>query len=914
MRPHGGASPTDPLTTARRRNVAFAVYNIATMNRVPNNRRAAAALIRSTEGMHPHAAVDQTVPKIPNIVNDETPAAPPPDDPGEATLAMPDSSDEASTGTTSEPALPPRDRETIVDEPPASTDLATAADVLSPPPDRDDFGPRYGSLVAYPGDPPAIVERKPKRGRPSAGIRRQRQTGLIDLGNPAEGAYRKVDREAPRANAADGAVAELELAGDDDPVIALSDDELTRKLDAIPTDPGVYLLRDRNGKVLYIGKAKSLRPRVRSYFREGGDGRFQVRFLMRQVRDFETLVARSEKEALILENNLIKQYRPRYNIRLKDDKSYLSAKVTNHPWPRITVTRRIVKDGGRYFGPFGSADGLRETIDVIRKVFPLRTCSDTVFRNRSRPCIEYQIKRCLGPCVLQVDRAEYERHLHAAQLLLEGKNLELLRELRERMKGYADRLEFEEAARVRDSVRAIEKTVERQTVLHHWGGDQDVFGLYREGGFIEAIVLLVRNGKLTSTRGWSFHDLEFADEDVLADLLTQYYAGARFIPDEVILPVVLEDADVRADLLTERRSKKVDVFVPQRGDKLRLLEMAMENARQSFTSRRDNEGTREKMLDELRAKLHLRNLPKRIECYDISNLQGSMVVGSQATFDDGEPQKALYRRYRIRTVEGQDDFASLYEVLTRRLKRTQEEKVYPDLWVIDGGKGQLNVAIQVLKEFNLSDQIEVVSLAKQHVLNDVRDRAVTKSEERVFLPNRKDPIILPRNSTALFVLVRIRDEAHRFAITYNRDLRRRARLRSVLDDIEGIGPVRRRELLRHFGSLRRIREASLPQLAAVKGVNAELAAEIRKHLDMMSALLDQEENVEREEDRVAAEYLDAGNGQLQLLSRKPRAPVIEPAPLSELGAPIDEASAKSSDESSLIGESAPSTNTVDRGS
>jgi excinuclease ABC subunit C len=261
----------------------------------------------------------------------------------------------------------------------------------------------------------------------------------------------------------------------------------------------------------------------------------------------------------------------------------------------------------------------------------------------------------------------------------------------------------------------------------------------------------------------------------------------------------------------------------------------------------------------------------------MSNLQGSMVVGSQATFDEGVAQKALYRRYRIRSVDGQDDFASLYEVLCRRLKRAKEEQEYPDLWVIAGGKGQLNVAIQVLKEFDLSDQIEVISLAKQHVLNDPRERAVTKSEERVFLPNRKDPIVLPRNSSALFVLVRIRDEAHRFAITYNRELRRRARLRSVLDDIEGIGQVRRRELLRHFGSLRRIREASLTELAAVKGVNRELAAEIRRHLDLMSALLDQEENVEREEDRVAAEYLDAGNGQLQLLAHKQRAAITESA-------------------------------------
>ncbi|HZP46125.1 MAG TPA: excinuclease ABC subunit UvrC [Candidatus Binataceae bacterium] len=647
------------------------------------------------------------------------------------------------------------------------------------------------------------------------------------------------------------------------------------KLETVPVEPGVYLLKDRSGKVLYVGKAKSLRARLRAYFREGGDGRFQVRFLMRRVHDFDTLVARSEKEALILENNLIKQYKPRYNIRLKDDKSYLSAKVTNHPWPRITVTRRIVKDGGRYFGPFGSADGLRETIDVIRKVFPLRTCSDGVFRNRARPCIEYQIKRCLGPCCLPVDREEYGRHLHAAEMLLEGRNLELLKEMRERMRSHADRLEFEEAARVRDRVRAIEKTVERQTVLHHWGGDQDVFGLYRQGGFIEAIVLMVRHGKLTSTQAWSFQDLEFPDEEVLADLLTQFYAGARFLPDEVIVPVELDDAAVRAELWSERRGRKVEIIVPQRGDKLRLLEMANQNARQSFSSRRDNETTREQMLEELRKRLHLRNSPKLIECYDISNLQGAMVVGSQATFDEGQPQKALYRRYRIRSFEGQDDFASLYEVLSRRLRRAKEEGEFPDLWVIDGGKGQLNVAVEVLKEHDLFEQIDVISLAKQHVLNDRRARAVEKSEERVFLPNRKDPIVLPKNSTALFLLVRIRDEAHRFAITYNRELRRRARLRSVLDDIEGIGPVRRRALLRHFGSLRRIREASVEQLALVKGVNRELAEEIRRHLDSMTALLDQEDRVEREEDRIAQEYLDAGNGQLQLIASEDGAPRTE---------------------------------------
>ncbi|HEV3110950.1 MAG TPA: excinuclease ABC subunit UvrC [Candidatus Binataceae bacterium] len=625
---------------------------------------------------------------------------------------------------------------------------------------------------------------------------------------------------------------------------AQSDDEIQRKLDQIPPESGVYLLRDKAGKVLYVGKAKSLRPRVRAYFRDGGDARFQVRFLMSRVKDFETLVTASEKEALILENNLIKQYRPRYNIRLKDDKSYLSAKVTKHAWPRIMVTRKIVKDGGRYFGPFGSADGLRETIDVIRKVFPLRTCSDAVFRNRARPCLEYQIKRCLGPCVLPVDRDEYQRHLEAAIMLLEGRDLELLKTMRERMKDYAERLEFEEAAKLRDRVRAIEKTVEKQTVLHHWGIDQDVFGLYREGGFIEAIVLMVRRGKLTSTQSWSFEDLEFSDQDVLADLLTQFYSGGRYLPDEVLVPVELEDADVRAELLTERRGKKVTVAVPQRGEKAHLLQMANENARQSFASRRDSEKTRERMLEELRTKLRLRNTPKRIECYDISNLQGSMVVASQVVFDEGQPRKDLYRRYRIRTVDGQDDFASMSEVLSRRLTRAVKEQEYPDLIVVDGGKGQLNMAMAVLGELGLREQIDAIGLAKQHVLNEPRARQVVKSEERVFLPNRKDPVILKQNSNALFLLVRIRDEAHRFAITYNRELRRRARLRTILADVEGIGPVKARALLRHFGSLKRIRAASVEELAEVRGINRELAGAVRRDLEAMTPVLESEEKAE----------------------------------------------------------------------
>ena len=791
-------------------------------------------MVRAAEGLHvrPSAAPIDASP----IDGDAVDAAP-------------------SAPASNEASAPERGVSAASDAPHGASDAAATRDRPTSDPDAGAQGNlplpaerrRWNSLVSYPGDVDA-----------GGGAQEAPAPAAAQDAEDAESAGTPADSDAGAASKAAQSAA--------------ADAALERKLDAVPAEPGVYLLRDRAkgvGKVLYVGKAKSLRSRVRAYFRESGDTRFQVRFLMKRVGDFDVLVTRSEKEALILENNLIKQYRPRYNIRLKDDKSYLSAKMTNHPWPRIMVTRKIVRDGGKYFGPFGSADGLRETIDVIRKVFPLRTCSDAVFRNRSRPCIEYQIKRCLGPCCLPVDRAEYEGHLHAAQMLLEGRNLEVLKELRERMRGHAERMEFEEAARLRDQVRAIEKTVERQTVLHHWGIDQDVFGLYREGGFIEAIVLMVRGGKLTSTQGWSFHDLEFADEDILADLLTQFYSGARIAPDEVIVPVALEDADVRAELLTERRGKKVEFLVPQRGEKLRLLEMAMDNARQSFAARRDNENTRERMLEELRTRLHLRNTPKRIECYDISNLQGSMVVGSQATFDEGEPRKDLYRRYRIRTVEGQDDFASMYEVLSRRLKRASAEAEYPDLWVIDGGKGQLNVALEVLREFKLLDQIDVISLAKQHVLNDPRERAVIKSEERVFLPNRKDPIVLPKNSTALFLLVRIRDEAHRFAITYNRELRRRSRLRSVLDDIEGIGPVRRRALLRHFGSLKRIRAASVEEIAVVKGMNRELAAEVRRYLDTMGAMLEEQERAEAAEEDAAVAAADnaADDPQLELMPK-----------------------------------------------
>jgi excinuclease ABC subunit C len=601
------------------------------------------------------------------------------------------------------------------------------------------------------------------------------------------------------------------------------------QLATLPPQPGVYLLKDKHSKVIYVGKAKNLRNRVRTYFR-GGDERVQVRFLVQRVAGFETLLTSSEKEALILENNLIKQYKPRYNIRLKDDKSYVSVKVTvQQEWPRILVTRKIVKDGGRYFGPFSSASGLRETLDTIRKAIPLRTCSDGVFRNRSRPCLEYQIKRCLAPCCLPVDKELYGEHLREAVLLLEGKSTQLVRQLREEMAQAAGDLRFEDAARVRDRIRVMEQTQEPQRMVSHWGGDQDIFGLYREGGFIEAQVLFVRGGKLTSNQVYALEDFEFPDEEVVAELLTQFYQGERYIPDEILLPVELDDSDVRMEYLSERKGRRVEIMRPQRGDKVRLVAMAAENARQSFLERRDADHQRERMLEELRTKLRLRNAPKRIECFDISNIQGSLAVGSMVTFDEGEPDKSRYRRFRIKTVEGADDFAMMYEVLKRRYERARRDNDYPDLLIVDGGVGQLNVAVEVLHELGIAE-VDAVGLAKMRVERDARAADVRHSEERVFLPGRKNPVILRRNSTALFLLQRVRDEAHRFAITYHRVLRRRDRLRSLLDGIPGIGAERRKRLLRYFGSVRRIREASLAELAQVSGISRTLAETIQCHL------------------------------------------------------------------------------------
>lgn len=607
---------------------------------------------------------------------------------------------------------------------------------------------------------------------------------------------------------------------------------IAEKLANLPSRPGVYLMRDKAGKVIYVGKAKDLRSRVRAYF-NSADERSQVQFLVQRIEDVETLVTTSDKEALILENNLIKQYKPRYNIRLKDDKSYLSIKVTTaHAWPRIFATRKIVKDGSRYFGPFSSAVAARETIDIIEKHFLLRNCTDHNFRNRSRPCLQYQIKRCMAPCVLPVPEDVYREHVRQAMLFIDGKRQELVAELRQKMQQKSEALEFEAAARIRDQIQAVEKTLEKQRMVAHWGADQDIFGLYREGGFIEVQVLLVRQGKLTENLSYSLEDLEFPDEEIVASVLTQFYQGPRFVPDEILVPVELEDRDARAEYLSERKGKKIEIICPQRGDKRHLVQMAEENAKQSFGERHDQEKAREKMLRELEQNLHLKRYPQRIECFDISTIHGAHAVGSMVTFINGEPDKRFYRHFRIRTIDassGGDDFGMMLEMLKRRFARGKEDADLPDLIVVDGGRGQLAMALTAMAELGI-DGVDAVGLAKMRVQAAARSTEIERSEERVFLPGQSNPVILKRNSNALFLLQRVRDEAHRFAITHHRKLRSRQTLYSALDRIPGVGGARKRALLRAFGSVKRIEAATLEELLQVPLMNQRIAQDILQAL------------------------------------------------------------------------------------
>jgi excinuclease ABC subunit C len=598
---------------------------------------------------------------------------------------------------------------------------------------------------------------------------------------------------------------------------------LEERVDALPQSPGVYLLKSARGRVLYVGKAQNLRSRVRQYF-AGGDGRIQVPSLVERVADVSVLVTDSVKNALLLENELIKQHRPPFNVRLRDDKQYLALRLDRRePWPRLTQVRRFAKDGAVYFGPYTSSTNLRSSLNHLRRLFPLRSCSEGAFRDyarRGRPCIEYEMKRCPAPCVGRITPAAYAELLDGTELFLRGRSAELSELLRAKMAAAAAAEDFEQAAQLRDRIAAVEDTIARQQIVSDRAQDRDVFGLARRAGEVQIQVLHVREGRVTGASEHAFSNVEIPDEDVLASFLAQFYAGeeSNAAPGEVLVSVAPSDDGALATWLGERAGRAVEVRVPQRGAPRELGDLALKNAASTLERRIAEQGTLESALSDLQQKLGLARLPRRIECYDVSNLAGTLAVASRVVFEDGAPDKGAYRRYRIQDAPAGDDLACMREVLTRRLERLEKEPL-PDLWVLDGGRGQLKVATTLLRDRGLAH--DHVGLAKERDEASPSPRVKRSGglkAERVFLPERVNPVLLLPSSRGLLLLQRIRDEAHRFAIEFQRSLRRRVGMRSVLEEIPGIGPTKRRALLRELGSLKRVREASVEALAGVSGL------------------------------------------------------------------------------------------------
>lgn len=601
--------------------------------------------------------------------------------------------------------------------------------------------------------------------------------------------------------------------------------QLQEAAEKFPPNPGVYLFKDDVGRVLYVGKAQTLRVRIRSYFRDGGDGRASVRFLLQRARALEYIVTETEQEALILENNLIKKHRPRYNVVFKDDKTYVNLRLNiDHPFPRLTVVRRPRRDGAVYFGPFASAGSVRQTLRILGRIFPLRTCTDAEFGSRTRPCLYYYIKRCPAPCVGKIDAQEYSETVKRVTMFLKGRGDELVKTLRDRMERQSAERRYEEAARTRDQVVAIQRVIERQRITSPQRSERDVFAAYRRGERLVIQLLSVRAGEVQDGETFTFGSALEATGEHLASFVSQYYQARAAIPDEVLVADDIPDREPLAALLSERAKRRVEIVVPKRGERARLVALATKNARIAFEAGRGGERNRE-LLEDLQEILSLEHYPRRIECFDISNIQGTKAVGSGVVFIDGESAKAFYRRYRIRTVDGSDDTGMMREVLERRVTRGLKEGDLPDLLIVDGGRGQLNVALDVLKRLG-ADAVATIGVAK--VRND-KNRKL-RGQERIYLPGHEEPLLLDGQSQALYLLERVRDEAHRFAIGYHRVLRGKAMGASKLDGIPGLGAVLKQRLLAQFGSVERIRKAPMEALTAVPGLSARKAQAIKDAL------------------------------------------------------------------------------------
>jgi len=623
-------------------------------------------------------------------------------------------------------------------------------------------------------------------------------------------------------------------------------EKIRKQLAALPARPGVYIMRNAKGEVIYVGKAAKLKDRVRSYFGSPHMMEPKTRALREHIEDFEYIVVGNAGEALILEATLIKRHQPFFNIRLKDDKRYPYLKVdVQNPWPRVYITRRIEKDGARYFGPYASAGSVRATLDLTKKLFPWRSCTKEITGKDARPCLDYYIKRCIAPCTSFCTSEEYGEVVEDVILFLEGKSDDVLRRLRHQMEAAAERMEYERAAQVRDQLRSIERTVERQMVSTTRKEDVDIFGIARDGDQACVQVFFVRGTQMIGRDTFVLEGVrDEAESAVLANFLLQYYEGAQYIPKLVAIPSDAEERETIEELLTEKRGSLVEVRVPERGEKKRLVELAGDNAREALSHMRvkwmADANKTEQALEQLMEELSLPEMPHRIECYDNSNIQGTSPVSSMVVFIDGKPATNQYRRFKVKTVVGADDFATMAEVLRRRFKnhaktadqgeqgdsanleatdrvadRGAEGWETPDLVIIDGGRGQLGAAVQVMRELGVH-HIPAVGLAKRF--------------EELFVPDEDEPVVLPRGSEALYLVQRLRDEAHRFAITFHRQVRGKSSIQSALDTIPGIGPKRKKALLRKFGSVKQIRQADVAEIASTVGFTSALAEKVKAEL------------------------------------------------------------------------------------
>ncbi len=615
-------------------------------------------------------------------------------------------------------------------------------------------------------------------------------------------------------------------------MIKIENKKLLKKLEITPTGAGVYMMKDSRNEVIYVGKAKNLKNRVRSYFQSSGDERLFIRFLVKRIADIDFVLTDTEKEALILENNLIKQFKPRFNVNLRDDKTFVSIKLDmNQKFPFPVTVRQVEPASGKgkgprkgngilYFGPYSSARAVCDTLRYVNSIFPIRKCSNNVFKSRVRPCLYHQIGKCVAPCCDMIDEKAYKGLINEIVLVLKGKNMELLKVLRKQMDEASKVMKYEKAAKFRDRITAIEKTVEKQKISTMKFVDRDVFGYFGEGNRIQIQAMFIRNGNLEDIASYRFSTMNNTLDNVFCSFINQFYGHTRFIPDEVVLPVESEDKGILEELLSEKKGHKTKVLCPKRGEKLKLLEMAINNAKNAFKIHQGTADDIEAVMASLKKHLTLTNIPKRMECFDISNIRGKQAVGSMVTFEGGKPVKSRYKRYKVKTVSKSDDYAMMYEVLTRRYSRAFREDDFPDLAVIDGGKGHLRIAKRVFDELGV-DRVDVIALAKGKMKDIGNDGSKKKLDERVFICDRANPIILNQQSSELRLLVNVRDEAHRFALAYHKKLRKEQYYKSPLDKIPGIGKVKKKNLLKHFGDTQKVRNASLSGLSKVKSITAK---------------------------------------------------------------------------------------------